>query len=186
MSQPAFAENCPDPTTDELDALARDALRLGYEVVEISGTLDEIDEDARSQAASMAKLKTGAKAIVEANAGVEETALGVKARAEGSRAFRACLNPKRGFFDPRVGLNNGFGTGLEFRHRRGLRPGVFVYFVKRPRDFDNFIAKAQGITRQSVKFIGRRIGTVFGKGRLGHRRSFVGQAPSTRRPLRAN
>lgn len=86
MSQPAFAETCPDPTTDELDALAQNALRLGHEVVEISGTLDEIDEDARSQANAMATLKAGAKAILDANRGVEETALGVKARAESSKA----------------------------------------------------------------------------------------------------
>jgi len=86
MSLPAFAENCPDPTMDELDALARHALHLGREVVEISGTLDEIDKDARSQASAMATLKSGAKAILEANQSVENTALDVKARAEGSRA----------------------------------------------------------------------------------------------------
>ena len=155
MSQPAFAENCPDPTTDELDVLARDALRLGYEIVEISGTLDAIDEDARSQATAMATLKTGARAILEANKGVEETALGVKARAEGSQAsLQDLIDHVRQSGEATGGLSD-WVTALEDRF---IEVSTMLQDVRKSNDLVSSIASQVNILAINAKIEAARAG----------------------------
>lgn len=71
QAQPAFRSGSAAP---ELDALAKAASRLGYEIVEIAGTLDEVDRDSRVQLTSLEALRDGAARILSSNENVETVA----------------------------------------------------------------------------------------------------------------
>ncbi len=155
MTQPAFAENCPDPTTTELDTLARNALRLGYEIVEISGTLDAIEEDTRAQASAMSTLKIGAAAILEANQGVEESACRVKARAEGSRtSLQDLINHVRKSGEATAGLSE-WVTALEGRFED---VSAMLDDVRKSNDLVSSIATQVNILAINAKIEAARAG----------------------------
>ncbi len=69
------------PIPSELDTLAEGAATLGFEIVEIAGTLDAIDEDSRQQLHSLDALKRGAGQVADSNRSVEEAAAQVRDRA---------------------------------------------------------------------------------------------------------
>ena len=85
MSLPAAAIDTTGTSNDKLDDLARRALRLGHEIVEVSGTLDAIDEDSRAQNEALVQLRQGAKELLDANQSVEAMAHDVHERAENSQ-----------------------------------------------------------------------------------------------------
>lgn len=64
----------------QIDALAEGAAQLGFEIVEVSGTLDAIDEDSREQLRSLDALKAGARRILTANQSVSDAVAKVRDR----------------------------------------------------------------------------------------------------------
>jgi len=64
----------------QIDALAEGAAQLGFEIVEVSGTLDAIDEDSREQLRSLDALKAGARRILAANQSVSDAVAKVRDR----------------------------------------------------------------------------------------------------------
>lgn len=82
MPQANSAETEPHRNRRALDRLARQAVHLGYEIVEISGTLDEIDTGTQAQMDALSDLRRDAGTLLEANRLVEQTAAHVKGRFE--------------------------------------------------------------------------------------------------------
>jgi len=64
----------PFPEMPQLNALARAASALGYEIVDLAGFLDMVEAQARDQRAALANLDAGADSIRAANASVNTAA----------------------------------------------------------------------------------------------------------------
>ncbi|WP_253949082.1 methyl-accepting chemotaxis protein [Mangrovicoccus sp. HB161399] len=76
----------PGPGKDLLDRLARSATSLGYDIVEVSGFIDQIDAKASGQTPILAQARDGAERILEANREVTEALAAIRSSAERSLA----------------------------------------------------------------------------------------------------
>lgn len=67
-----------------MDTLAETASKLGFEIVDIAGFLDRIEQESQGQLAALGDLKHGAARVIEGNASVVQTAGNVSAATEGT------------------------------------------------------------------------------------------------------